>query len=138
MTRVQKQHPVKSIRVQLATESEDADLVIDLHHLNKRRPGDTSDVFFTELAYMVDQITTADDRRHGVSHMSEFLSIRDLINQVKEKIPEGSPISSVSTVIHSFTPTNMYAKTSQYYTRKTNLKFVIQHRQLRACHTDAY
>ena len=87
---------------------------------------------------MADQIITADDIRHGVSHMSEFLSIRDLINQVKEKIPEGSPISSASTVIHSFAPPNMYAKTSQYCTRKSNIKFVVQRRQLPAYHTDAH
>ena len=98
-------------RIQLAIESEDADLVIDLRHLYKGQPGDTFDVFFEEIANMVDQITAADDRRHGVSHMSELLSIRDLTNQVKEKIPEGSPISSASTVIHSFAPPNMYAKT---------------------------
>ena len=67
-------------RVQLAIESEDADLVIDLRHLYKGWPGDTFDVFFKELANMADQIITADDIRHGVSHMSEFLSIRDLIN----------------------------------------------------------
>ena len=53
---------------------------------------------------MLDQITAADDRHHGVSHISEFLSTRGLINQVKEKIPEGSPIPSASTVIHSFAP----------------------------------
>ena len=57
-------------------------------------------------------LTAANDKRHGVSQMSVFLSIRDLINQVKEKIPEGSPIPSASTVIHSFAPPNMYAKTS--------------------------
>ena len=80
--------------------------------MNKGRPGDTFDVFFKELANMVDQITAANDKRHGVSQMNEFLSIRDLINQVKEKIPEGSPLPSASTVIHSFAPPNMYAKTS--------------------------
>ena len=84
---------------------------------------------------MVDQITTADDRRHGVSHMSEYLSIRDLINQVKEKIPEDSPIPSVSTVIYSFAAPNMYAKIVQYYTGKTNLTFVVQRHQLHAYHT---
>ena len=87
---------------------------------------------------MVDQITTADDRRHGVSHMSEYLSIRDLINQVKERIPEDSPIPSVSTVIYSFAAPNMYAKTVQYYTGKTNLTFVVQRHQLHAYHTDAH
>ena len=87
---------------------------------------------------MVDQITAVNDRRHGVSHISEFLSIRDLVNQVKEKTPEGSPIPSVSTVIHSFAAPNMYAKTSQYYTGKNNLKFVVQRRQLHAYHTNAH
>ena len=84
------------------------------------------------------QITAADNRRHGVCHMSEFLNIRDLINQVKEKIPDSAPIPSVSTVIHSFAPPNMYAKILQNYTRKTNLKFVVQCRQLRDYHTDAH
>ena len=70
--------------------------------------------------------------------MSEFLRIRDLINQVKEKNPEGAPISSASTVIHSFASPNMYAKTSQYCTRKSNIKFVVQRRQLCAYHTDAH
>ena len=125
-------------RVQLAIESKDADLVIDLHHLNKGRPGDTSDIFFKELANMFYQITAADDRRHGVCHMSEFLSIRDLINQVREKIPDSAPIPSMSTVIHSFAPPNMYAKILQNYTRKTNLKFVVQRCQLRDYQTDAH
>ena len=40
-------------RVQLAIESRDADLVIDLRHLNKGQPGDTFDIFFKELANMV-------------------------------------------------------------------------------------
>ena len=51
-------------KIQLAIESEDADLVIDLRHLNKGRPGGTFNVFFKELANMADQITSADDRRH--------------------------------------------------------------------------
>ena len=125
-------------RVQLAIESEDVDLVIDLRQLNKGQPGDTFYVFFKELANMVNQITPAVNRRHGVSHMSEFLRIRHLINQAKEKMPEGSPIPSVSTVIHSFAPRNMYGRALQYYTEKTNLKFVVQHHHLRAYHTNAY
>ena len=70
--------------------------------------------------------------------MSEFLSIKDLINQVKEKIPKGSPIPSPSTVFHFFAPPNMYAETSQYFTGKTNLKFVVQRSQLRVYHIDAH
>ena len=70
--------------------------------------------------------------------MSEFFSVRDLIEKVKARIPEGSPILSVSTVIHSFAPPNMHAKTAQYYNGKINLKFAIQRRQLRAYHSDAH
>ena len=70
--------------------------------------------------------------------MSKFFSVRDLIEKVKARIPEGSPILSVSTVIHSFTPPNMHAKTAQYYNGKINLKFTIQRRQLRAYHSDAH
>ena len=57
--------------------------------------------------------------------MSEFFSVHDLIEKVKVRIPEGLPIPSVSTVIHSFALPNMHAKTAQYYIGKINLKFAI-------------
>ena len=125
-------------RVKLAIETEDPDLVIDLRHLNKGRPGDTFKLFFEELTLIVEQLTAADDRRHGIAHMSEFISIRDLISKVSAKLPNDTPIPSESTVIHSFAPPNMYDKTAQYYTGKINLKYVVQRRQLRAYHTDAH
>ena len=90
-------------RVKLAIETDDPDLIIDLRHLNKGRPGDTFELFFQELTLIVEQLTAADDRRHGIAHMSEFISIRDLISKVSVKLPEGTPIPSESTVIHSFT-----------------------------------
>ena len=71
-------------RVRLAIETNDPDLILDLRHLNKGRPGDTFEAFFKELALLVEQLTTAaDDRRHGVAHMSQIISIRDLISQVR-------------------------------------------------------
>ena len=69
-------------RVQLAIETDDPDLIIDLRHLNGGRHGDTFAVFFRELELVVEEVTAADDRRHGIAHMSEFLSITDLISQV--------------------------------------------------------
>ena len=54
------------------------------------------------------------------------------------RIPGGSPIPSVSTVIHSFVPPNMHAKTAQYYTEKINLNFAIQRHQLYAYRFDAH
>ena len=69
-------------RVRLAIESDDPDLIVDLRHLNQGRPSDTFQLFFDELVKYVEEITAADERRHGIAHMSEFLSIRDMIEQV--------------------------------------------------------
>ena len=122
----------------MAIEKEDPELVTDLHHLNKDRHGDTFTIFFRELEAIVEQLTAADNRRHGIAHTSEFFSFRDLIEKATARIPEGLPIPSVSTVIHSFAPPNMHAKTAEYYTGEINLKLAIQRRQLRAYHSDSH
>ena len=57
-------------RVKVAIETEDLDLVLDLRHLNKGRPGDTFKSFFEELEKLVEEETAGDKRRHGISHMS--------------------------------------------------------------------
>ena len=85
-----------------------------MQHLNKGRPGDTFDVFSKGLEAIVEDLTAADERRHRVAHMSRFLSISDLIKQVKARVPEGRNIPSESTVIHAFAPPNMHKKASQY------------------------
>ena len=73
-----------------------------------------------------------------IEQFTAFLSIRDLISRVRAKLPEGTPIPTVSTVIHYFASPNIHSKTAQYYTGKINLKFVEKRRQLRAYHTDAH
>ena len=35
----------------------------------------------------------ADNRHHGIAQMSEFISIRDLIEQVNKDLQEGTPIT---------------------------------------------
>ena len=137
-TSAEVQNAAVDDRVKLAVETEDEDLVLDLRHLNKGRPSDTFSVFFEELQKLVEEKTAADDRRHGIAHMSEFLSIRDLIEQVKLRVADGTPVPSISTVAYAFSPPNMHAKTSQYYTGKIALKHTVQRRQLRAFHIDAH
>ena len=114
------------------------DLVIDMRHLNKGWPGDTFDFFFKELEAIVEDLTAADERRHGVAHLSQFLSISDLMKQVKPRVPEGTNIPLESTVIYAFAPPTMHKKTSQYYNGHVQLKHAVQRRQLRAFHTDAH
>ena len=118
-------------------EMEDPDIICDLRHLNKGCPGDTFKLFFEKLENLVSSITAADNRHRGIAHMSEFISTRDLIEQVKKDLPEGTPIPSETPVTFAFAPPNIHAKSPQYYTGKINLKHAIQ-RQLRAFHTDAH
>ena len=49
---------------------------------------DTFDVFLKKLEAIVEDLTIADDRRHGVANMSQFLIISDLTKQVKARVPE--------------------------------------------------
>ena len=94
--------------------------------------------FFKELEAIVEDLTAADERRHGVAHLSQFLSISDLMKQVKPRVPEGTNIPLESTVIYAFAPPTMHKKTSQYYNGHVQLKHAVQRRQLRAFHTDAH
>ena len=70
--------------------------------------------------------------------MSQFLSISDLIKQIRVWVPKGTNIPSEWTVIHDFAPPNMHKKTCQYNTGRVQLKHAIQRSQLQAFHTDAH
>ena len=111
-------------------------LVADLRHLNPGRSGGTFDVFFQHMATVIEEVTAADDRRHGTAHMSEWLSMRDLINKVTSKCPEGTPIPSKDLVRLQFTPKNPYTRTALNFTSKFSVQHKIQRRQLRATHQD--
>ena len=74
--------------------------------------------------------------KEDISHMSKFISVRDLLAQVKAKLPKDTPIPSEATVLYSLAPPSRFSKSSQYYTGKINLKHAIQRRQLRSFHAD--
>ena len=111
---------------------EDPNLVVDLRHLNKGRPGDTFKVFFDTMETKIDEMSAADERRHGVVHSSNFISLRDLIEQITKDCPTGTPIPSETTALFAFTPKNAYIKTAKLYKSQFQLKFKVQPRQLRA------
>lgn len=125
-------------RIRQAILSEDADLVTDLRHLNTGRPNDTFKVFFEKLSRKVEEITAVDDRRHNIEHLSHFISIKDLIKQVKDDLPADTPIPSEITVLFSFVPKNAYTKASRLYKSTIPLKYKIQTRQLRNSHQDEH
>ena len=65
-------------------EMENPDIIYGLRHLKKGRPGDTFKMLFKKLENLVSSATAADDRRHGIAHMTEFISIRDLLNKSRQ------------------------------------------------------
>ena len=74
-----------------------------------------------------------------VHHMSHNVLIF-VTSQPKsrQKLPKDTPIPSEATVLYSFSPPNMFSKSSQYYTGKINLKHAIQRRLLRSFHADSH
>ncbi|KAK6183411.1 hypothetical protein SNE40_010900 [Patella caerulea] len=51
-------------------------LLADLRKLNPGRPTGTYDTFFEKLGEVVESVTAADERRHGIAHLSEWLSLK--------------------------------------------------------------
>ena len=132
------QNPTVDSRVRQAILAEDPDMVLDLRHLNKGRPGETFQPFFDILAAKIEEITAADERRHNIEHLSKFLSVKDLINDVRADLPADSLIPSESTVLFSFAPKNAYINTARLYKSKIPLQFKVQTRQLRLSHPDEH
>ncbi|XP_033749002.1 uncharacterized protein LOC117333692 [Pecten maximus] len=130
------QNPAMDARVRQALLSEDSDLVLDMRHLNKGRPGDTFQVFYDILAAKVEEMCAADERRHNIEHMSAYISVRDLIEDVKKVLEPDTPIPSESSVLFAFAPKNAYLHTAKLYKSKVPLQFKIQTRQLRLSHQD--
>ena len=70
------QNPAITERIEIMlNSSENQDLVLDLRHLNKWRTSQTFKQFFDIANEMIQEWAGADERRHGVAHMSQFISI---------------------------------------------------------------
>ena len=99
-------------------------LVADLRSLNPGRPGGTCDLFFEKMSDYLNELTSRDDRRHGGTHMSQWLSLQDLINQVVAKCTPDTKIPSKTLVRLQFTPSNPYTRTALSFTSR----FPLQHK----------
>ena len=83
--------------------------------------------------------TAVDDRRHGeVTHLARAISVRDLLEQVSARCPQGTEIPSKQWLRLQFWPKTPSNRNSLQYTGKLNVKFMVQARQLRKRHEDAH
>jgi hypothetical protein len=135
---VSDSNPAVDERLKLAVLTDDPDLVIDLRHDNSGAPGNSFQPFFDALKAKVEDLTAADERRHGIEHMAKYVSVRDLMEDVKRDLPPDAKIPSESTVLFSFAPKNAYINTSRLYKSLVPLKFKVQTRQLRLSHMDEH
>ena len=114
----------------------EAGLIDDLRHLNPGRPSGYFDVFFESLKRQIEAIIAADDRRHGIAHLSEWISIRDMVEKAASECPPDTPIPSHFLVRLHFVPNNPFTKTALSFTSKLPVQRKIQRRQLRSQHPD--
>ena len=128
-------HPDTQERLRLIFLGEKG-LLTDLRKLNPGRPSGCFDDFFEKLSEVVEEVTVADERRHGTEHLSQWISLNDLIDKALEKCPEGTAIPSKSLVRLQFAPRNPYASTALQFTSKIPVQYKIQRRQLRVSHAD--
>jgi hypothetical protein len=112
------------------------DLLADLRHLNTGRPTNKFDTFFEKLDNVVEQVTAADDRRQNICHLSQWISLKELVKPAEEKCPAGTPIPSTSLVRLQFAPRNPYSHRALSFTSKINVQYKVQRRQLRLSHQD--
>ena len=87
---------------------------------------------------VIEGMVAADERRHNVAHLSQWLSLKDMIQQTKDKCPEDTAIPSKSLVRLQFTPRNPYSRSALNFTSRLPVQYKIQRRQLRVSHEDAH
>ena len=130
-------HPETQERLRLIFLGEKG-LLADLRHLNTGKPTGTYDQFFEELAKLVEELTAADERRHNVAHLSEWINLEEMIKKAAERCPEGTLVPSKSLVRLQFAPRNPYSHRALSFTSRIPVQYKIQIRQLRVGHEDAH
>lgn len=133
-------------RIAELLETEDPELVWDLRLTNSGRP-ESYTTFLEECQqYITSTVETAvDERRHDtvkgdeiVSHLAQALSVRDLHEQVTSRCPPDTPIPSIQWLRYQFWPRKQSAATSERYTGRLKVKFMVQSRQFRHHHIDSH
>lgn len=128
-------HPETQQRLRLIFLGEPC-LLRDMRKLNAGRPTGAFDAFFEKLGEVVNRVTTAEERRHNIAHLSEWISLKELVTQAKDLCPKDTPIPSASLVGLQFAPRNPYVHAALNFTSPIQVQYKIQRRQLRTSHPD--
>lgn len=118
--------------------SEDTELIFDLRKNNGRPLTKEFDAFWTELDKYLTEKSVVHERRHNdINYMPFAMSVEDLRDIIKERLPNDSKVPSVSWLKLNFCPSNPYKNSAKNYTGRFKVKFKVQQRLLRAQHEDS-
>ncbi len=126
-------------RLHLMLDSQDPEVVFDLRDSNPGRPESYGE-FWDAVKSLINEhaLQAVDDRRHGlITHFAFSFSVHDLRNQVVSKYPN-IDAPSVELIRCQFWPQNPFHKSSERYTGRFDIKFMVQSRQVNADHPDAH
>ena len=128
-------------RIRQIIELEDPDIIADLRTLNSTTSQAKFDRFWSECeAVLNEEVGVAvDDRRHSEgTHLATAISIRDLWERVKQRLPADTAIPSQEWLRLHFWPKTVHAKKTLHYTGRLKIRFMIQQRQFRKQHPDQH
>ena len=126
-------NPDMDARVSLVVLGESPELVYDLRQLNTGRIR-SFEIFFEKMGEVIEEWVAADERRHGVVHLSQYLSLPNVCEQVK--CPPDTPTPSLDLVRLQFCPKNPAVHATLNFTGRFQVRYKIQLRQLRSSHPD--
>ena len=125
-------------RVEEALQMEDPEILLDLKHMNQNQ-GDKYAVFWEQCRVFLNECTAVHERRlDAVTHMAKAISVRDLVEQVSKRCPEGTAIPSQQWVRLQFWPKNPRTKAASQYRKRLQIKMMVQKRQFRKNHMDSH
>jgi len=117
---------------------EDPDIVIDLREHN-HSTSDKFNLFWEQCKAYLQEVTAVHERQHDqVTYLAAAISVRDLIEQVKKRCPEGAPIPSEQWTRLQFWHKNPRTKVASYYQKTIEIKIMVQKRQFRKTHPDTH
>ena len=127
-------------RMHLLLDMEDPSVITDLRHHNSG-PNTRYEIFWNECEKLLnsDIGVAVDDRRHGsITHLARAISIRDLRDQVKMRVPPETSIPSLEWIRLQFWPKTPRSRVALQHTGGFKVRFMVQQRQFRRSHIDAH
>lgn len=127
-------------RIRLVFDCEDPSIISDLRELNEGRPERYTE-FWKECEKYLENVPelAVHERRHGqVTYLAAALSAQDLLTEVANRCPEGTPIPSEAWLRYQFWPKDPSKKSASQYTGRLKVKHMVQARQFRKFHPDAH